>query len=108
MSHKKIFIWLIVAVVVIAAVVWFGMSYFKGSQNPSGASPYAAVYFTNGQIYFGKLSWMSGHSRKVRRAPASPDSRSHRSIIRSGVRSMRSISTTARCFSGHISATTAS
>ena len=38
--------------------VWLGsLAFGSGSANPSGPSPYSAVYLSTGDIYYGKLSW---------------------------------------------------
>lgn len=55
MSKKTVFIIVGVVVVLVAAgLVWM---HWANQNNPAGASPYAEVSFTNGQTYFGKLSW---------------------------------------------------
>lgn len=46
--------------IVAVSGIWFLISrHFGGSSEtpPAGASDYAAVYLTNGSVYFGKLTW---------------------------------------------------
>jgi hypothetical protein len=60
MKSSKIFVFAVIVIVVIALAVWAGFviaGMQAGATNPSGASPYSAVYLTSGDIYFGKLSW---------------------------------------------------
>ena len=65
-SFKR-FIWPIVAlVVIIAAIVgWFVWSSMKTTGIPIDTSKYQAVFFTNGQVYFGKLQATSGEYMKL-------------------------------------------
>ena len=42
-------------VILIGVGVWVGSK--LGEQDPSGPSPYSAVYLATGDIYFGKLDW---------------------------------------------------
>lgn len=61
------FIWPIVAVVIIivAVVGWFVWSSMKTTGMPIDTSKYQAVFFTNGQVYFGKLQATSGEYMKL-------------------------------------------
>ena len=53
--------WLIIAAISVAVVIivavagWFGWQRLQGSTTGIDASKYQAVFFTNGQVYFGKL-----------------------------------------------------
>lgn len=48
----------LVVLVLIGFGVWLGSSLFGAAlSNPSGPSPYSAVYLATGDIYYGKLSW---------------------------------------------------
>lgn len=51
-SHKVFFLILFI-IVLIALGVWLGMA---SKADPKAESPYAAVYLTTGDIYFGKFS----------------------------------------------------
>lgn len=60
---KNTITWILVIVIVAAAVI-LGMTYYKGgnilSVGSSGTSDYQAVFLVNGQVYFGQLSGMNG------------------------------------------------
>lgn len=62
----KRFLWPIVAVVVVlvAAGGWFMWSHMNGG-TAIDSSKYQAVFFTNGQVYFGKLQASSGGYMKL-------------------------------------------
>jgi len=45
-----------IAVLVVVAAGWFAWSNMKGAVTGIDSSKYQAVFFTNGQVYFGKLS----------------------------------------------------
>ena len=48
----------LVALVLMGLGIWLGSSLFgTASSNPSGPSPYSAVYLATGDLYYGKLSW---------------------------------------------------
>ncbi|MDO8664133.1 MAG: hypothetical protein Q7K44_01065 [Candidatus Liptonbacteria bacterium] len=48
----------VVAVVIMISVgVWLGSAISGGSSSKAVASPYSAVYLSNGDMYFGVLSW---------------------------------------------------
>lgn len=57
-SSKKLIVWIVVAflVVVLAAAGWFVWSSSRSNTLVAiDSSKYQAVFFTNGQVYFGKL-----------------------------------------------------
>lgn len=57
---KKVILGVILAVSV-AVVVLAGLLFYRSSvQNQIDTSKYQAVFFTNGQVYFGKLQQLSG------------------------------------------------
>jgi len=57
MSRRNLIIVVVVLLVLVFAV-WFGVHMMaNGAPVPAGASDYAAVYLTNGAVYFGKLDW---------------------------------------------------
>src|SRR3989344_724053 len=47
----------IAVLVLIALGIWLG-SVISGGSNKAVASPYSAVYLSNGDMYFGVLSWV--------------------------------------------------
>lgn len=48
----------LLALVLMGLGVWLGsLAFGSGSANPSGPSPYSAVYLSTGDLYYGKLSW---------------------------------------------------
>jgi hypothetical protein len=58
-QRKLLIIATLVAVVIVALAAWF----FISRSSTAGAidgSKYQAVFFTNGQVYFGKLSQLNG------------------------------------------------
>ena len=55
----------ILAVVVLAAIGWFVWSNSKGGATGIDSSKYQAVFMSNGQIYFGKLSDFNESSFKI-------------------------------------------
>lgn len=63
---KKRFLWPIIAavVVILGAVGWFAWSNIQGGAAIDG-SKYQAVFFTNGQVYFGKLHAFNGEYMKL-------------------------------------------
>ncbi len=57
MKTKQVVSILIIVAVLVALGVWIGLSVFSSRvPNPSGVSPYTALYMTTGDIYFGKFS----------------------------------------------------
>lgn len=46
----------VVVLVIIAAAAWFGWTKMQGGATGIDSSKYQAVFFTNGQVYFGKLT----------------------------------------------------
>jgi hypothetical protein len=59
MSRRTNIIVSCAAILFIVVLVWTGVRLAGRPPVPSDASPYAAVYLTNGEIYFGKLTWSS-------------------------------------------------
>ena len=59
MKKSRIIFFGILIIVVIILAVWVGILIASNSNgtNPTGPSPYSAVYLSTGDIYFGKLSW---------------------------------------------------
>ena len=67
-KSNKGLIWtivIIVAVLVLAAIGWFAFTSNKGSATGIDSSKYQAVFMSNGQIYFGKLSDFNEASFKI-------------------------------------------
>ena len=57
---------IIVAIVLVVGLAgWFGWSKFMNGGTGIDGSKYQAVFFTNGQVYFGKLSAFSDGSLKL-------------------------------------------
>lgn len=56
-SNKRLIIAIVVAVVIVIAVVggWFGWQRLQNGATGIDTNKYQAVFFTNGQVYFGKL-----------------------------------------------------
>lgn len=70
---------LVIIALAIAATGWFLWSNMKGATTGIDTSKYQAVFFTNGQVYFGKLSAFSDDYMKLvdvyyLREPASGES----------------------------------
>lgn len=59
MSKKISWLSIVLVIVVVLLGAWVGalMLGFVPSGGATGASPYAAVYLSTGDIYYGKLSW---------------------------------------------------
>lgn len=59
--------WIIIAaiVVVLAAGGWSGWSYLRGGAPAIDGGKYQAVFFTNGQVYFGKLHPINSNYLKL-------------------------------------------
>lgn len=58
MVKKNFWFFLALVAIVIGLGVWAGIVLTgKWMERPAGASPYAAVYMSSGDIYYGKLSW---------------------------------------------------
>ena len=57
MKNKKILIWVGIAVVVVIAAVLAIFSWTGAEKAEMKSSGIAAVYMTNGDIYFGKMDW---------------------------------------------------
>lgn len=55
----------VLAAVVIAAAGWFGWSALQGGGPAIDSGKYQAVFFTNGQVYFGKLSSVNSDYLKL-------------------------------------------
>lgn len=66
-APKRRFAWVIIAVVIVALAVagWFGWSYFRGGAVGIDSGKYQAVFFTNGQVYFGKLHSLNNSYLKL-------------------------------------------
>lgn len=63
---KKRPLWLIaVGVVVLAGLGWFAWSTMQNNGTAIDSSKYQAVFFTNGQVYFGKLHSFNGDYLKL-------------------------------------------
>ncbi len=56
MGKKAIIIAVTAIAVLVIAGVWVGLWLFSWIPNPTGPSPYTAVYMASGDIYFGKFS----------------------------------------------------
>lgn len=56
-SNKRLIIAVIIAVVIVIALVggWFGWQRLQNGVTGIDGGKYQAVFFTNGQVYFGKL-----------------------------------------------------
>ena len=63
----KRFLWPLITVVIVvaAAIGWFVWSSMTGGGTGIDSSKYQAVFFTNGQVYFGKLQAASGGYMKL-------------------------------------------
>lgn len=56
---------IVVAVVVLAVGGWFAWSKMQSSNSGIDSSKYQAVFFTNGQVYFGKLTGLNDDQMKL-------------------------------------------
>lgn len=59
---------IIISIIVIAALAaggWFAMTKLQGGATGIDSSKYQAVFFTNGQVYFGKLTSANGDYLKL-------------------------------------------
>ena len=65
-SFKR-FLWPLIAVVIVIAAVagWFAWSNMNSGAVAIDSSKYQAVFFSNGQVYFGKLQAASGGYMKL-------------------------------------------
>lgn len=63
----KRFKWLFLAVLLVAALVfgWFAYSHMKGAMSAVDSGKYQAVFFANGQVYFGKLQMLDKQNMKL-------------------------------------------
>lgn len=52
--NRKLLLFLALVVLLIGVGIWVGTSFRSASAD---LSPYSAVYFETGDVYFGKLSW---------------------------------------------------
>ena len=50
----------IIAVIILGIVGWFAWNNMQNANNAIDSSKYQAVFFTNGQVYFGKLKPFNG------------------------------------------------
>lgn len=58
----KRFLWPVIIVIVLGVAGWFAWSSMSSGATAIDSSKYQAVFFTNGQVYFGKLqSFNSGY-----------------------------------------------
>lgn len=57
LNKKLVVILVLLAAILVALAVWIGMQFSKTNADGSRPSDYSAVMFTNGDVYFGKLSW---------------------------------------------------
>jgi len=56
--NYKFWIFVIIVLAVIAAGIWVGKEMIDRHEDaPQNAAPYAAVYLSSGDIYYGKISW---------------------------------------------------
>ncbi len=66
-SNKRLIIAIVVAVVIVIAVVggWFGWQRLQNGATGIDGGKYQAVFFTNGQVYFGKLHTFNNDYMKL-------------------------------------------
>lgn len=66
-SHRRLktVIIVIAAIIVLGAAGWFGWTTLAGGSNGIETNKYQAVFFTNGQVYFGKLHPFNGGYMKL-------------------------------------------
>ena len=66
-SSKKRFTWpiIIAAIILLSILGWFAWSKLHTSGPAIDSSKYQAVFFTNGQVYFGKLQAAGGDYMKL-------------------------------------------
>lgn len=67
-SSKRFIIPIVAALLVIALVVggWFAWSKMQSTATAIDGGKYQAVFFTNGQVYFGKLQQFNGEYMKLK------------------------------------------
>ena len=58
-------LFVVLLVIVLAAAGWFGWSHLRNSETGIKADKYQAVFLSNGQIYFGKLTLMNDNYLKL-------------------------------------------
>lgn len=63
----KRFLWpiIIIVVIILGGAGWFAWSKMGGTGTAIDDSKYQAVFFTNGQVYFGKLQTFNGEYMKL-------------------------------------------
>lgn len=54
-----------VSLILIGALAWFAWSGIRGSNTAIDSSKYQAVFFTNGQVYFGKLQILGSDQMRL-------------------------------------------
>ncbi len=64
-KRSKLPLFLIIAAVVVALAAWFAFSNMNKGGAAIDTNKYQAVFFTNGQVYFGKLSLLNDEYMKL-------------------------------------------